>query len=293
MELLQLKYFQTVARMESITKAAEYYKIPQPSMSQMISRLEHELGDVKLFSRKNGRIYLNDNGRAFLSYVDKSLANLNEGISKVAKISDSIAGPVSIKIFENHRFILTSVPKFVSIYPNVSFSTSHGYFEDQDTEYDLCVSSHISYQNMLRAEPLIKEEIVLAVHEKHHLAKKKRVSVADLEGEQLISMPRQSSLYSLTFDLCKDFGFKPQIPIVCDDPYFIRKYVSENMGIALAPSISWKGRFRENTVLVPFEGSPIFVTSYLLWDDRRYLSAAARGFRDYLLNEAKKIPNCC
>ena len=68
MELLQLRYFQKVAEMESITKAAKYYLIPQPSMSQTISRLEKEL-NVKLFERKNGKLFLNEQGKTFLVYV--------------------------------------------------------------------------------------------------------------------------------------------------------------------------------------------------------------------------------
>ena len=44
MELLQLRYFVTVARCGSITKAATQHNIPQPSMSQTIARLEADLG---------------------------------------------------------------------------------------------------------------------------------------------------------------------------------------------------------------------------------------------------------
>ena len=40
MELLQLKYFQTVARLEHMTKAAEELHIAQPSLSKTIARLE-------------------------------------------------------------------------------------------------------------------------------------------------------------------------------------------------------------------------------------------------------------
>ena len=65
MELLWLRYFETVARHESITQAAKEHFIPQPAMSQTISRLEREL-NVTLFDRKNRRIHLNDNGRRFL-----------------------------------------------------------------------------------------------------------------------------------------------------------------------------------------------------------------------------------
>ena len=55
MELLQLRYFQKVAELENVTKAAKYYSVPQPSMSQAISRLERDL-NVKLFERKKRKI---------------------------------------------------------------------------------------------------------------------------------------------------------------------------------------------------------------------------------------------
>ena len=72
MELLQLRYFQKVAEYESITKASHYFMIPQPSMSQTISRLEKELG-AKLFDRRKGKLFLNEQGQNFLLYVNRSL----------------------------------------------------------------------------------------------------------------------------------------------------------------------------------------------------------------------------
>lgn len=289
MELLQLRYFQTVAQMESITRAAKYHNIPQPAMSQTIRKLEHELGDVQLFDRRNGHIFLNERGHRFLAYVDRALNELDTGVSEIPSAPERIAGPVRIKILENHRFILAGIPTFSAKYPDVGFITSHGFFEDRNSEYDLCVSSMTSYRSMLHAEPLIKEEIVLAVHEKHPFAAMKSVRLEDLRAEKLISMPEETALHAIISEGCRNRGFTPNIPFICDDPYFIRKYVSENMGVAPAPSISWKGRFRENTVLVPFS-EPMFVTSYLLWDDRRYMTSAVRAFRDFLLAEAKTIP---
>ena len=44
MKLLQLKYFQTVARFEHITKAGEELHIVQPALSKTIARLESDLG---------------------------------------------------------------------------------------------------------------------------------------------------------------------------------------------------------------------------------------------------------
>ena len=51
MELLQLKYFQTVARLEHMTKAAEELHIAQPSLSKTIARLEKDLGVLYLIAK--------------------------------------------------------------------------------------------------------------------------------------------------------------------------------------------------------------------------------------------------
>ena len=64
MELLQLKYFQTVAYMEHISKAAKKLNISQPSLSLMIKRLEDEMG-TPLFDRIGRNIQLNDSGKYF------------------------------------------------------------------------------------------------------------------------------------------------------------------------------------------------------------------------------------
>ena len=288
MELLQLRYFQKVAELESITKASRFYMIPQPSMSQTISRLERELG-VRLFDRRNGKLFLNEQGQCFLNYVNSSLRELDNGIAAVTDQPEVITGTVKVKVMENHRFILTCIPQFAKRYPDVTISVSHGYYEDPAVHYDLCISSQNAYRNLTVSQPLIQEPLVLAVQKDHPLAGLQKASVRDLQGQKLISLPQQSALYSVTVDQCRAAGFEPLIPIVCDDPYFIRKYVSEGMGIALAPSISWKGRFRENTVLIPMEEPDLWVCSYLHWDDNCYLSPAVRKFRDFLLEEAQKL----
>lgn len=286
MELLQLRYFQKVAELENVTKAARYFSVPQPSMSQSISRLEKEL-NAKLFERRNGKLFLNAKGQEFLVYVERMLQELDNGVAAVTGELEKISGPVSIKIMENHRFILTCIPKFSELYPDVSISASHGYYEDQEVSYDLCISSRTSYKRMTAYAPLIQERAVLAVHEDHPLAARQSVRIEDLQGQKIISLPAQSELHYKTVKLCRERGFEPTIPIICDDPYFIRKYVSEKMGVALAPSISWQGRFRRNTVLVPIEDPEILVSSYLIWDDTHYASPAVHRFREFLFEEAK------
>ena len=285
MELLQLRYFCTVAQYESITRAAEYYHIPQPAMSQTIARLEKELG-IRLFDRKNGRLFLNDKGRIFLASVEKALDELDNGISYVTAEQDKIAGSVKLLTMENRRFILGCVSAFSGMYPEVNFSISHS--SDPEQSCDLCISSEQNYRQMNSAVPLIKEQIVVALHEQHPLAEHSTLSLEQLKDEKFITQSPRSAQYGVTINCCRLQGFEPNIPFICDDEYYVRKYISEKMGIALAPSVSWAGRFRANTKIIPLEPT-VTATSYLIWDDTKYHSPATVAFRKFVLQEAAAI----
>jgi DNA-binding transcriptional LysR family regulator len=75
MELIQLKYFKTVAQTGKISDAAQALFISAPALSTSISRLEKELG-VQLFNRTNNKIVLNRQGKIFLKYVNQIFSDL-------------------------------------------------------------------------------------------------------------------------------------------------------------------------------------------------------------------------
>ena len=57
MEIRVLRYFLTVVREESITRAAEVLHITQPTLSRQIAQMEEEMG-VMLFDRGSRKIAL-------------------------------------------------------------------------------------------------------------------------------------------------------------------------------------------------------------------------------------------
>ena len=64
MQLRDIQYVIAAAEAGSFSKAALVVHVSQPALSQMIQRLEDELG-VKLFIRKSNKVILTEEGAIF------------------------------------------------------------------------------------------------------------------------------------------------------------------------------------------------------------------------------------
>ena len=83
MEIRVLRYFLAIAREGSITNAARFLHITQPTLSRQIQDLEEELGQ-KLFTRGSRNMTLTPEGmilrkraEEIISMVDKTEAEFN------------------------------------------------------------------------------------------------------------------------------------------------------------------------------------------------------------------------
>ena len=289
MNLLQLRYFQAIAKYESVTKAANHYNIPQPAMSQTLARLEKELGNVQLFDRSNNKMTLNENGKIFLEHVDSALSILDNGIASVTSNKTKVSGDIHLLVLDSRFFVSTCVAEFTRQYPEVNFYISHNLATNQVFNYDLCISSNPEKFAFDNRVPLIKEEIALNIHQSHPLAGNKSIRLSELQEEKFITLSTDSSQYELTVSNCRTCGFEPQIPFILDDPYFVRKYIYENLGITLAPTVSWGDRFRKDTLLMHIEEPNIVSTCYLLWSKQRWISKAIEVFREFLLEKSATL----
>ena len=93
MELRLLRYFLTVAKEQSFTKAAEQLHITQPTLSRQMAALEDELG-ITLFLRSGKRISLTDEGvllkRRALEILNLEERTLEELKGKEAVVEGTI-----------------------------------------------------------------------------------------------------------------------------------------------------------------------------------------------------------
>ena len=112
MNIYNLRYFVTLARIRQYTKAAEDLCITQPSLSHAISQMEKELG-VKLVEKNGHKITLTQFGEEFLSYAEKTLDVLDDGI---ASIKRSAMGNGTIRLGLVRPLGISYVPRMAAAF---------------------------------------------------------------------------------------------------------------------------------------------------------------------------------
>ena len=95
MELRVLRYFLTVAREESITKAAEVLHITQPTLSRQLAKMEKDMG-VTLFHRGTRKISLTNEGILLRRRAEEILQLVEKTEQELTEQEEQVEGKVSI-----------------------------------------------------------------------------------------------------------------------------------------------------------------------------------------------------
>lgn len=290
MELLQLRYFLEVAKYENISVAARENLIPQSGMSKTISKLEKELG-YSLFDRTSNRIVLNERGKSFRKYVEKAMSALDDG-KKSLLLTDTLTGEIRVLVLENRNHVTGYINEFILQYPDIRFYVCHNLFSVSDLEYDLCISAISPNWQDAKGISLLKEQIGIAMSRDHRLAKLTKLTAKDIANEKFIFLPPHNSVNKMATAYCVRNCFTPDIAVMCDDPYYIRKYISVGIGIAFVPFVSWQGLYDDNTVVLPIEDNEgLMRETAIFYHSERFITPAVERFRSFIIDKFKTLEN--
>nr|WP_280875073.1 MULTISPECIES: LysR family transcriptional regulator [unclassified Paenibacillus] len=277
-----MKYFQTVARLEHMTRAAEELFLSQPSLSKIISNLEKELS-VKLFDRTGKHIKLNEYGKSFLSKVDLALATLEDAKREMVTLSTDISGNIDIAALCGMPLLAELLVSFRKEYPRVKFNLSQFTLNSQlPATFNLYISATPIILQGSTTIPLMTEKICLGVPENHRLAKRSSIKLREIANDEVISLRLGTSIRYVSDIICKEAGFTPNISIESNDPSTVRKLIREGQGVAFIPKITWKDVIGD-VVLLDIDEPSCQRTLEMTWITNRYSSSAEMKFRDYII----------
>lgn len=131
MEIRVLRYFLAVAREESITAAANFLHLTQPTLSRQIHDLEEELGQ-KLLIRKSHRIALTPEGMLLRKRAEEILSMVDKTESEFRSLETTISGDVYIGSGETQavRQIAGIIQRLQRDYPAIHYHMHSGNAQD-------------------------------------------------------------------------------------------------------------------------------------------------------------------
>lgn len=127
MELRVLQYFLAVAREQSISGAAEFLHLSQPTLSRQLKDLEEELGK-QLFIRGNRKITLTEEGVLLRKRAGEILELVKKTEQEIALSDDTVAGDIYIGAGETDaiRGIAKAAQQLQRKYPEVRLHIASG-----------------------------------------------------------------------------------------------------------------------------------------------------------------------
>jgi DNA-binding transcriptional LysR family regulator len=137
MELRVLRYFLTVAREGSMTAAADYLHVTQPTLSRQLKELEQELGK-KLFIRSSHSIILTDEGMLLRKRAEEIIDMVGKLEAEFSSMEDTINGDIYIGGGETEAMkqIARVVKDLQFRYPNIRYHLYSGNEEDVTERLD-------------------------------------------------------------------------------------------------------------------------------------------------------------
>ncbi|QYM62450.1 DNA-binding transcriptional regulator, LysR family [Bacillus subtilis] len=288
MEWEQLEYFQTLARMQHVTKAAKSLSITQPALSRSIARLENHLG-VPLFDRQGRSISLNQYGHIFLRRVQAMMKEYTEGKEEIQALLKPDQGVVSLGFL--HTLGTTLVPdligSFQQEYPNIAFQLkqNHSYWlleRLKSGDLDLCLLASIKPEDPIQWIKLWSEELFVFVPNDHPLASRESITLNEIAGERFILLKKGYALRMTVDELFEKANIQPNIMFEGEEATTAAGFVAAGLGISILPDLKGLDQSKITKIRVSWPECQRVIG--IAWIKGRFLSPVAETFKQYVIS---------
>ncbi|MFD5517368.1 LysR substrate-binding domain-containing protein [Streptomyces sp. NPDC127066] len=244
LDLRQLRYFVAVAEAEHVGRAAERLHISQSPLSRQIAQLEKNLG-LTLFERSQQRIRLTSDGRVFLTEAHALLRHADRLENLGRRLGRGEEGGLCIGYVADamHTGVLPSALRtlrdqrpgiHVALYDQESAEQFEG-LRQRSLDIALVRAPPPEGDPDLDAAPLLRDPLLLALPERHPLARAEELTPGVLDGQPWIAVgdARDPAWRDTFVASCVASGFTPDIRLDAADPLTALGLVASGLGLAL------------------------------------------------------------
>jgi DNA-binding transcriptional LysR family regulator len=249
MELRQIRSFLSVAETLHFGRTAELIHLSQPALSLQIRALEEEVG-VRLLERNRRKTTLTAAGVAFRDDAARVVSQLGQAIRRARLAADGKLGLLRIGFISTagNEIVPNLVRRFRESSPEVVFSLRNILTTDQ-IQMLSAGSLDIGFLRLpigehpeLEVVEVHREPFVVVTPLSHKLAKRKRIALHELSGEDFVMYERSYApgFHDLIFGMLQDAGVVPNVCQTAGQMPTLISLVDSGMGISILPASAVK-----------------------------------------------------
>ncbi len=287
MEVRQLRYFLSAARLGSIGAAAAENFVTQPAVSLQLKKLEGELGQ-KLLVRRGRRLVPTEAGAALVVRAEDVIRSLELLESELQGFRNLEAGTLRVGNTDAASvYVLPDVYRaFHRRYPGVRIEITVG---ETQRLLDALAARRIELATAtlpvpprgLTVRPIHREELVPVVQPGDALAARRGVTLADLVAHGVITYPAGSVTRGMIDDEFGRHGVVLRARMEISSPEAMKRLAQAGLGVTILPRpLVAADVARKALKVVPVAGVRFEREIGMIHREDAVLSPAARVFLD-------------
>ncbi len=232
----QLRAFHTVAHTGSVTKAADYLHVTQPTVSDHIKALETRY-TVKLFERRGRGIALTSLGHALFAITRRKFSLEAEAEQLLSSAQGLTSGTLRV-IADGPYLVLPLLGKFQRHHPNIDlslrFGNSHKVLESLFAlEADIAILPDVIDDKRLHIVPYKQDRLMCIVERGHAFTKRRSIRINEFAEQRLILREPGSHTRRLIDHTLKQAGVQLHNTLVIGSREGVREAVASGLGIGV------------------------------------------------------------
>ncbi|AVQ80951.1 LysR family transcriptional regulator [Variovorax sp. PDNC026] len=196
MDLRDLRYFEVMAELEHMGRAAERLHKTQPALTSCVRRLEEAYG-ATLFEKTGRGIRLTTAGRALLRWAQRTRFDVESARREIGDIGQGLSGQVKLGIVPTAaQFLLPPAARdLLKEAPGVTVRTTVALGDVlapllRSGDIDLLVGTEGPSEPGFTTRLLAEDQIVVAAIANHELFSKTKVTLRDLANYKWVLQPQ-------------------------------------------------------------------------------------------------------
>lgn len=292
--LRQLQVFESIARHNSFSKAAEELHLTQPTVSMQVKKLA-EILESPLFEQIGRKAHLTEAGKALYDSANNILQQLSIAEQKINHLKGFSGGSVKFTVISTAQYFVPKViQNFTQSYPDVTIIMRVGNKESlieriNNNKDDFYLLGQPPEDLNVESSQLSVNPLAFLANSDHPLVGK-QLSIQDLVNEPFLMRETGSGIRAQIEKVFEEFEFQPNIKMVLGGNEPIRLGLLQNLGITVASVPTLMEEINQGKIsILNVKGFPINRHWYLAYPKGKVLSIAAEKLIELLKIEGEKL----